>query len=100
MKKWWIYIVKCSDGSLYCGTMNDLNERLAKHNEGKGAKYTRSRRPVVLMWAGTCENRSEACCYEANIKELPRMHKLNLVKECMKSPAGKANIVLKNILMR
>ena len=47
---WHVYIVRCADGSLYTGLTNDLTARIAKHNSGAGAKYTRSRRPVRLVW--------------------------------------------------
>ena len=47
---WTVYLLKCADGTLYCGCTNNLTKRLAAHNRGQGAKYTRSRRPVALAW--------------------------------------------------
>ena len=47
---WWVYLLRCGDGTLYTGITDDLDRRLAAHNAGRGAKYTRSRRPVTLVW--------------------------------------------------
>jgi len=80
MKKWYVYIVKCRDGSLYTGVTTNLIRRVVEHNQGKkGAKYTRSRRPVQLVWSCTAENRSEAQKEEARIKKLTRKEKLKLI---------------------
>ncbi len=59
-KKFFVYLLRCSDGSLYCGWTNDLKRRLAAHNAGKGAKYTKSRRPVKLVYFEECENKIAA----------------------------------------
>jgi len=77
---WYVYIVECSDGTLYTGITNDLNKRIEKHNSGKGAKYTRSRTPVLLKWSCEAENRSEASKLEYQIKKLTRKKKLELIK--------------------
>jgi putative endonuclease len=80
MSGWWfIYIVRCCDGSLYTGATNDLRARLAKHNEGKGARYTRARLPVELVWRCRVSGRSLAFSLEAGIKRLSRKEKLLLV---------------------
>lgn len=73
---WTCYIVECSDGSLYTGITNDLEKRISTHNSGKGAKYTRTRLPVILKWSTQCENKSEASKLECKIKKLPRNKKL------------------------
>ena len=73
------YILECADGTLYTGWTNDLEKRLAAHNSGHGAKYTRSRTPVRLVYAEAHEDRREAMRREAQIKHLPRSKKLILL---------------------
>lgn len=73
------YLVKCRDNSLYCGWTNDIDNRVEKHNQGKGAKYTRSRRPVKLVYYETFETRSLAQKRECVIKKLSRKQKLKLI---------------------
>ena len=66
-----VYILRCSDGSLYCGWTNDLERRLAAHNSGKGAKYTRSRRPVELMYTEECPRcQFRLCSYTRNYLQI------------------------------
>jgi len=77
---WYVYVLECSDFTLYTGFTNSLENRLKKHNEGKGAKYTRSRLPVVLVHFEKYENKKEAMQREAKIKKLSRKQKLNLIK--------------------
>ena len=74
-KSWVIYLLECIDGSLYTGITNDLEKRLASHNAGLGAKYTRGRRPVTLLEFKTVESQSEALKLEYQIKQLPRFKK-------------------------
>ncbi len=73
------YILKCSDGSLYTGWTNHLEERIRAHNEGRGAKYTRSRRPVELIYYEKMETKEEAMRREYAIKRLDRQQKLELI---------------------
>ena len=81
MNKWYVYIVECSDGSLYTGITTDVNRRLLEHNYSfKSAKYTRSRRPVRLVWTKEVKNRSEASKEEYRIKQLTRKKKLKLIQ--------------------
>ncbi len=80
MKKWFVYIVKCRDGSLYTGITTDVATRIKIHNLGKGAKYTRSRRPVKLVWKKSAVSESVARKREAQIKKLSRPQKEFLVK--------------------
>jgi putative endonuclease len=75
---WVCYLLECADGTLYCGITNDLDRRLAAHNAGAGAKYTRSRTPVQLAYAETLGDRSAALKREAEIKKLDRSQKLKL----------------------
>ncbi len=79
MKGWHVYMVRCADGSLYAGISTDLSARVAAHNAGKGAKYTRSRLPVSLVWNEPCRNQSSARKKEARIKMLARSDKLRLI---------------------
>lgn len=73
------YLVQCADGTLYCGWTNHLKERIEAHNSGKGAKYTRSRRPVKLVYYEEFESKEEAMRRESAIKRLTRQEKLKLI---------------------
>ena len=73
------YIVRCKDDSLYCGWTNDLKKRLTSHNAGKGAKYTRSRHPVTLVYFEIFNTKEEAMSREFAIKQLTRQEKLTLI---------------------
>lgn len=74
------YLVKCADGTLYCGWTNHLEQRVKAHNAGKGAKYTKGRRPVTLVYYETFETRQEAMRREAELKRLDRQKKWELIK--------------------
>ncbi|HIR28758.1 MAG TPA: GIY-YIG nuclease family protein [Candidatus Choladousia intestinigallinarum] len=75
------YIVRCSDGTYYTGWTNSLEKRIRVHNSGRGAKYTRSRRPVELVYFETFGNKAEAMRREAAIKKLDRSQKESLVEK-------------------
>ncbi|MBA3531745.1 MAG: GTP cyclohydrolase I FolE [Ardenticatenales bacterium] len=75
----WVYLLECADGTLYTGWCYDLMARLAQHNAGRGAKYTRSRCPVTLRWSEPCIDRQAAMRREAAIKKLKRPEKLKLM---------------------
>ena len=80
-KDWYVYIVKCSDNSLYTGITVDLERRVEEHNTSKkGAKYTKSRRPVHLVYSEKQQDRSSASKRESAIKKLSRSEKLILLK--------------------
>lgn len=79
MKKYFTYILKCNDGSLYTGYTVNLEKRLASHNSGKGAKYTRARRPVELIYYEEFDTKSEALKREAAIKKLSPSQKKSLI---------------------
>lgn len=81
MGKHYTYIVQCSDATLYTGYTNDLEARMIKHNEGKGAKYTKTRRPVQLRYHEVFETKSEALKRECAIKKLTRQQKIQLIEE-------------------
>ncbi len=74
-----VYMVECADGSLYTGWTNRLPQRIAAHNRGRGAKYTRSRLPVRLVWAEAQPDSSAALRREAALKRLTRREKLALI---------------------
>lgn len=73
------YLLICADGSLYCGWTNQLDKRIEAHNAGKGAKYTKGRRPVVLAYYEEFATKEEALRREAAIKKLTRREKLDLI---------------------
>lgn len=88
---WFVYIVRCRDGSLYTGFTSDLEKRVRVHNSGKGAKYTRSRLPVVLVYSAPFEDRSGAMREEARIKKMSRTYKTFLISntEIMKCQSSR-----------
>ena len=77
---YYVYLLRCADGTLYTGFTNDLARRLAAHNAGRGAKYTRGRRPVELVYWESFSNKSSALRREYAIKQLPRRQKLALIQ--------------------
>ena len=79
-KPWFTYILICADNTLYTGITNNLDKRIATHNSGKGAKYTRGRGPVKLVYSETSTDKSSASKREAQIKNLSRQEKLELIK--------------------
>jgi putative endonuclease len=76
---WSVYIIRCSDGSLYTGITNDVQRRFHDHARGLGAKYFRGRQPKELVYVETGHDRSSASKREIAIKKLPRPHKLRLL---------------------
>ena len=77
------YLVLCRDNTLYCGWTNDLDKRVKAHNEGKGAQYTKSRRPVSLVYWEVFSSKQEAMRREAAIKRLNRREKAELIRQFM-----------------
>lgn len=75
------YIVECKDGTFYTGWTNDIEKRMEAHNAGRGAKYTKSRRPVTLIYKECFETKEEAMKREYAIKQMTRTQKLKLIKE-------------------
>ena len=78
---WFVYILRCGDGSLYTGITTDLAKRLAAHRRGRGSKYTRARHPLALVYLESRASRSAALRREAAVKSLPRAQKLRLIAE-------------------
>ncbi len=79
---WFVYLVRCQDGTLYCGIAKDLNRRLEEHNSAdKGAKYTRGRRPVELVYTEKVASRAQATQREGRIKRMTRAQKMTLIQD-------------------
>ena len=89
-KKWVVYLVQCSDKSLYCGITNNLKKRLDQHNLGKGAKYTRSRTPVALFGTSPAMTKSDALKLEHRVKVTPASRK-RIELESGKATPGRGN---------
>lgn len=84
---WYVYILKCSDDTLYTGVAKDVDRRLEEHNVSNlGAKYTRGRRPVRLVYREESLSRSDACKREAMIKKMSRTQKLSLINQLQTQP--------------
>jgi predicted GIY-YIG superfamily endonuclease len=78
--QWYLYILRCGDGTLYTGITNDVEKRLDAHRTGKGAKYTRGRGPLELIYQETCESHSRALKRELEVKKLSRLQKEQMIK--------------------
>jgi len=98
---WYVYMLRCADGTLYTGMTNNPEHRLAAHNDGRGAKYTRGRRPVELVYCENCTDRSAALRQEAAIKHLTRAQKLALLcnsippaRGTMEHPEKEENVLM------
>lgn len=81
VKQWVVYLLECCDNTIYCGITNNLINRIKKHNNRTGAKYTRTRTPVRLLKFFVVENKSEALKLEYKIKKLSRKEKIKLINE-------------------
>ncbi|MFC6176381.1 GIY-YIG nuclease family protein [Companilactobacillus huachuanensis] len=79
-KKYYVYMLLCNDKTFYTGTSNNVEKRVATHNAGKGAKYTKIRRPVKLMYSEELADKSAALKREIAIKKLSRQQKITLLK--------------------
>ncbi len=75
---WWVYLLQCGDGTLYCGIALDVAARLEQHQAGRGAQYTRGRGPLELVYREGCDSKAEALRRERAIKRLPRAKKAAL----------------------
>lgn len=86
---WWVYLLQCNDQSLYVGITTDLQRRLQEHNGATpgGARYTRSRRPVRLVWSEPSDSRSAAAQREAAIRKLSRNQKEQLIQASVGNPS-------------
>jgi len=80
---WVCYLLRCADDTFYCGITNDMQKRLAAHNAGEGAKYTRGRLPVQVVYSENCTDKSAALKRELQIKRLPRSAKMALFQPAL-----------------
>lgn len=87
IQKNYTYILKCSDGTLYTGWTNDLTKRLKAHNDGRGARYTKTRHPVALAYYESFSSKEEAMRREYEIKHLTRKEKEKLIENQKENPA-------------
>lgn len=78
---WYVYLLRCSDNSLYCGITNDVKRRLKAHNAGKGSRYTKIRFPVELAYKESTKSKSEALKREYQIKKLSKIKKEKIIDE-------------------
>jgi len=78
-EKWFLYILRCQDGSFYTGVTNDIERRVTMHNSGRASRYTRSRRPVELLYQETCGSRTQALVRECFVKTYSRPEKEKLI---------------------
>ncbi len=80
-KDWFLYVLKCKDGSFYTGVTNDVQRRFKMHENGKASKYTRARRPVKLIYEELCGRRADALVRECQVKAYSRKEKEELIKK-------------------
>jgi putative endonuclease len=85
---WTVYLLRCGDGTLYCGITNDLPARLAAHRQGRGARYTRGRGPLRLLFSEPAADRGSALRREHQLKQLDRAEKLRLVRAARRRAAA------------
>lgn len=85
---WFVYVVECADATLYTGIATDVQRRVTEHNAGTGARYTRGRSPVRLVYVEPCRGRGEALRREHTIKKLPLRQKRRLVAATLKDGEG------------
>lgn len=86
-EKWFVYMVRCADGTLYTGITKDVSRRCQQHNAGMASRYTRSRLPVALVYQECSTSRSLALKREAAIKAMPRRQKLAMIRSRKKASA-------------
>lgn len=91
-KPWWVYILRCEDGTLYTGITNNPIQRFVNHREGKGAKYTKNNPPLEIMFLEEFKDKSTASKREYQIKQLYRYEKLKLIAEHVVDSRFKINI--------
>ena len=80
MGVWFTYIIECTDKTFYTGTTNNITDRIAAHNRGTGARYTRGRGPVKILYYHSFESRSEACKHEYELKQYSKAAKLDMIQ--------------------
>lgn len=78
-EKWFLYVLRCRDSTLYTGIAKDVEKRFKMHSDGKGARYTRTRRPLEIVYQEICKSRTQALTRECAVKALPKSKKLTLI---------------------
>ncbi|MUM77012.1 GIY-YIG nuclease family protein [Pseudodesulfovibrio sp. F-1] len=86
MEPWFVYLLRCADGTLYCGATNDVDRRVARHNAGTASRYTRARTPVALLAAVPTLSKGDALRLEMAVKKQPRARKLDFLKASAPRP--------------
>ncbi|HEX4339156.1 MAG TPA: GIY-YIG nuclease family protein [Polyangiaceae bacterium] len=86
-ERWFVYMARCADGTLYTGIARDVAARIAAHDSGRGARYTRGRGPLTVCATRRCNSKATALRLEAAIKRLPRDHKTRLTEHALKTLA-------------
>ncbi|MBX3156130.1 MAG: GIY-YIG nuclease family protein [Deltaproteobacteria bacterium] len=84
---WYVYLARCADGTLYCGIARDVAARIAQHDAGTGARYTRGRGPLTVLVVQRCRSKGRALRLEYAVKQLPREHKLARFAEAVRRTA-------------
>lgn len=87
-EKWFLYILECSDHSLYTGIAKDVAKRFQMHLDGKGARYTRIRKPVEVVYQELCRSRTKALVRECAVKAMPKPRKLDLIEQFHRTKSG------------
>ena len=88
--RWFLYLARCGDGSLYAGIARDVRARIAAHDAGKGARYTRGRGPITLAASTRCKNKGDALRLEIALKALPRQEKISIARKGLGAWARRA----------
>lgn len=91
MNLYYVYLLRCADATLYCGITNDLDRRLRDHNGGKGARYTRGRLPVRVVYREEADSKGEALRRERAIKKMPKVKKERLALEWLRDDRQRKN---------
>jgi len=94
---WFVYVVRCADDTLYTGIARDVHARIAQHDAGKGARYTRGRGPLSLLAKIRCEGQGEALRIEAHVKAMSREAKLDVVRRAKRSAQATRILLLQGL---
>ena len=97
-ENWFLYILRCQDGSFYTGVTNDIERRVKMHNSGRASRYTRSRRPVELLYQETCGSRTQALVRECFVKTYTRQQKEKLIAVHTNKLKKRLNVKVKSVI--
>ena len=96
----YVYIIRCEDGSLYTGYTTDVERRFEAHKKGRGARYTRSRKPVEVVYTACFDNKNDALKEEYRIKHMPRQAKINMIENSKEITHNSSNEYRRNIMIK